>query len=90
VVLSSCALVLFLSCICFVGGDWCWGPRYLTVLLPLWALALPFLELDRAKRKLSVALVCMGLLVQVMALSLENQRLFFENGFRDYFWAEDA
>ena len=88
--LASCLLVMFLSCICFVGGDWCWGPRYLTVLLPLWALALPFLELDRTKRKLGAALIGMGLLVQVMALSVENQRFFLENGFNDYFWAEDA
>jgi hypothetical protein len=86
----SLSLVLFLSCICFVGGDWCWGPRYLAVLVPLWALAFPFVSLNRVRRELVVAIVGAGLLVQVMALSVENQRFFFEKGFNDYFWAEDS
>jgi hypothetical protein len=90
VLMASLSLVLFLSCICFVGGDWCWGPRYLAVLVPLWALVFPFVPLNRARRKLVVAIVGVGLLVQVMALSVENQRFFLENGFRDYFWAEDS
>lgn len=90
VMLTTIALVTFLSCISFVGGDWCWGPRYLTVLLPLWALTLPFISLGKSWRQVSVAIVGLGLLVQVMALSVENQRFFFENDLHDYFWAEDA
>jgi len=87
--LSSALLVLFLACICFVGGDWCWGPRYLTPLLPLWALAFPFVKLNRIRRQWAVALLGAGLLIQLMALTVENQRFFLENGFKDYFWAED-
>jgi hypothetical protein len=39
---ASIGLILFLSCISFAGGDWCWGPRYLGVVLALFAVALPF------------------------------------------------
>lgn len=89
-VLSTLTLIAFLSCICFVGGDWCWGPRYLTPLLPLWALAFPFIQLNRLRSRLVVLIVGISFGVQVMALSVENQRFFFQNGFRDHFWAEDA
>jgi hypothetical protein len=90
VVMATLLLVSFLSCICFVGGDWCWGPRYLAVLLPLWALSVPFIPLNRVRRDLVVMVIGLGLVVQIMALSVENQRFFMEKGFRDYFWAEDG
>jgi hypothetical protein len=87
---ASTMLVLFISCISFKGGDWCWGPRYLVVLLPLWALAFPFVKLDsKVRRNLLVAILGLGLLVQGLALSIENQRFFFERGLNDFFWAED-
>jgi len=87
---ASLILVLFLSCIAFVGGDWCWGPRYLTSLLPLWALAFPFMNGSSGVRKYAVpAIIVAGFLVQVLALSVENQRFFFEKSFNDFFWAED-
>ncbi len=86
---ASVALVLFMSCYAGLGGDWCWGPRYLTVLLPLWALAFPFIPFERVRRDLVVAIVGAGMLVQAMALSVETQRFFFERGFHEFFWAED-
>lgn len=90
IVASSAILVSFLSCISFAGGDWCWGPRYLVVLLPLWALALPFAALGRnARRNLVVAVLTLGLVIQALALSVENQRFFFQRGLNDFFWAED-
>jgi hypothetical protein len=81
-------LVLFLSCILCVGGDWCWGPRYLTPLLPFFSLAFPFTANIKIRRWAIVAVVALGLLVQVLALSVENQRFFFERGLNDFFWAE--
>ena len=87
---ASLILVLFISCIAFAGGDWCWGPRYLVVLLPLWALAFPFTVGYRVKRNLAFAIVGVGFLVQGLALSVENQRFFFERGLNDFFWAEDS
>jgi hypothetical protein len=87
---SSLLLVLFISCISFAGGDWCWGPRYLTPLLPLWALFLPFTVGVNVRRDLAVAVIAVGFLVQILALSVENQRFFFESRLDDYFWAEDS
>jgi hypothetical protein len=88
--ISSAALVLFLSFFACPGGDWCWGPRYLLPLLPLWALAFPFALRLKAKRRLAIALITAGVLVQLLALSVENQRFFFDRGFNDFFWAEDS
>jgi hypothetical protein len=89
IVATSLALVLFISCLSFAGGDWCWGPRYLAPLLPLWALAFPFVPRLEQKRGLLIAVIAAGLVVQILALSVENQRFFFERALNDYFWAED-
>jgi len=89
VVLSTIALVSFLSCIDFAAGDWCWGPRYLTILLPLWALAFPFIPVKRLSQHTVLAIVGVSFLVQAMSLTVETQRFFFERGFKDYFWVED-
>jgi hypothetical protein len=86
---SSVILVSFMSCYAGVGGDWCWGPRYLAILLPLWALAFPFISPQRIRRNLVVGIVAAGALVQLLALSVETQRFFFAGGLSDYFWAED-
>ena len=90
IAVATVFLVLFLSCISFVGGDWCWGPRYLTPLLPLWALAFPFVAEGKYKRPLVVGAVALSFLVQALALSVETQRFFFEHRLHDFFWAEDS
>jgi hypothetical protein len=88
---TSTVLVLFISCITFAGGDWCWGPRYMAVLLPLWPLAFPFVSLrGRLRRNLVLALLAAGLVVQGLGLSMENQRYFFERALKDFFWADDS
>jgi hypothetical protein len=88
---TSTVLVLFISCITFAGGDWCWGPRYMVVLLPLWALAYPFVSLrGRLRRNTVLALLAAGLVVQGLGLSVENQRYFFERALKDFFWADDS
>jgi hypothetical protein len=86
---ASVALVLFMSCYAGLGGDFCWGPRYLTVLLPLWAVAFPFVSAEKLRRDVVLAIVGVGLLVQAMAVSVEPQKFFFERGLSDLFWAED-
>lgn len=90
IVTASVTLVLFISCISFAGGDWCWGPRYLTPLLPLLAIAFPFATEHLGKRQLIPVLVGLGLIVQVLALSADNQRFFFQRALPDYFWADDS
>jgi hypothetical protein len=69
-------------------GDWCWGPRYVTVLLPLWALPVALLDLA-PRRRLVGAVVLAGLTVQGLALSVETTRFFTERRLDDYFWARD-
>jgi hypothetical protein len=86
--ISSAALVLFLSFFACPGGDWCWGPRYLLPLLPLWALAFPFAVKTKVKWRLAIVVVAAGFFIQLLALSVENQRFFFERGFSDFFWED--
>lgn len=88
IVVSSIILILFFSCISFAGGDWCWGPRYLVPLLPLFALAFPFANL-RLRREAILLIVALGLVVQALALSVENERFFNEEGLTDHFWMQD-
>jgi len=86
---SSLVLVLLLSSIVYAGGDWCWGPRYLVPLLPLWGLGLPFLTGAKMRRELVVAVIAVGFMVQILGLSVENQRFFMERGLHPHFWEED-
>jgi hypothetical protein len=87
---SSVILLLFISTMAFPGGDWCWGPRYLVPLVPLWALAFPFVPFKEGSRRYLLAgIVGIGLVVQCLAVSVENQRFFFERGLPDFFWADD-
>jgi hypothetical protein len=84
----SAVHVLVVVQVAFFGGDWCWGPRYLLVLLPLWALALPFAA-RRLARPVVIVTLAAGLVVQVLALSLDHQRFFFERDLPPHFWADD-
>lgn len=88
-VAASLIVLLLFSAFRFAGGDWCWGPRYLLVLLPLWALPLPFVPLHTRLRKSLIAIAGAGLVVQVLAVSVEHQRFFFARGLNDLFWSED-
>jgi hypothetical protein len=57
------------------GGDWCWGPRYLLVILPL--LFLGWARL-RAKRTVVIGIAAVGLAVQILGNSLDMHRFYFE------------
>ena len=87
VIATTAILLGFVSCVAFPGGDWCWGPRYLTVLLPLWALAFPEMPRFRLKRALVAVLLLLGAVSNGLGLAVEHQRFFFELGLEDYFWA---
>lgn len=88
IVASSVVLVLFISTVAFAGGDWCWGPRYLISLVPLWALAFPFVRAQTNRgRNWVAAVVGVGLVIQCLAVSVDNERFFYERGLADYFWA---
>jgi hypothetical protein len=85
----SAVQLFFVSSLRFFGSDWAWGPRYLVPLLPLWALAFPFVSTATIRRSIQIALVSVGVLVQLMGLSLDHQRFFFERGLPPFFWAVD-
>jgi hypothetical protein len=71
----------------FFGGDWCWGPRYLVILIPLWALAMPSAA-GRVPRVVVLALVSLGVLVQGLGISLDHHRFFFERNLPPHFWKD--
>ena len=84
----SVAHLMIIMQLPFFGGDWCWGPRYLVVLIPLWALAMPFAA-GRVARVVVLALVSLGVLVQILGQSLDHHRFFFERNLTAHFWAQD-
>jgi hypothetical protein len=87
---TSLVHLLFIIQIPFFGGDWCWGPRYLLVLVPLWGLTFPFALARLARRRYVVTgLVAAGLAVQALGVSLDYHRFFFERNLPTYFWAGD-
>ena len=75
------------SCLSFFAGDWAWGPRYLAVTLPLVAIGLPF---ARVRKPIAIAVISLGVVVQLLGLSVDHQRWFFERGLADNFWAKPA
>jgi hypothetical protein len=79
--------VAFITNLSFFGGDWCWGPRYMLVLHPLWALSFPF-AVERLGRRRVGALLAAGLVVQLMAASVDHQRFFFEHNLLGHFWRD--
>lgn len=89
VVCVSTVQLLFISSLRFFGSDWAWGPRYLVPLLPLWALPIPFTSTSTLRRNVRSAVVALGIVVQVMAVSVDHQRFFFERGLPSFFWATD-
>jgi hypothetical protein len=87
VVLAHFALIMSLT---FWGGDWCWGPRYLVLTLPLFSLALPFLPPMPGRRVLFGGALTLGLLVQLLALSVDHQRFFFARSLEPHFWQDPS
>ena len=79
---------LFVSNLPFFAGEWAWGPRYLLVLLPLACLGLPFAMARLRRRYLLASVLGLGLVVQLMAVSLDHQRFYFERGLAPHFWGD--
>lgn len=91
-VFSTAVHLLLVIQLAFFAGDWCWGPRYVLVLMPFWALAFPFAApVLRGKqlRVLAPALVALGLAVQVLGISFDYHRFFFERNLPTFFYVGD-
>jgi len=79
----------FIASLSFYGGDWAWGPRYLVTTIPLLALGLPLLQLgSRARRWVAQMVVGLGLLVQLVGISMDHQGFFFSHALPAYFWLD--
>jgi hypothetical protein len=90
IISASIMLVVMLSYFGAPGGDWCWGPRYLVVLLPLWSITLPFVRVDNPLRRGALILtLTLGVLVQILAMSVENQRFFFARALSDDLYSDE-
>jgi hypothetical protein len=83
----SVAHVLIIMQLVLFAGDWAWGPRLLLILIPMWALAFPFAPV-RA-RPLIAGVAAAGVIVQLLAVSVDHQRFFFERNLGPHFWAAD-
>lgn len=76
--------LLLVSSLSFPGGDWCWGPRYLVLTVPLVCLAIPWCTaVPSAARG---AIVAVSAAIQVLGLTLDHQRFFFDRALAPHFW----
>jgi hypothetical protein len=78
--------LLFIGSLSIWHSEWCWGPRYLLVLMPLWCLAMPFAISGERSRRLAAGLLVAGLAVNLLGLSVVHERFYFERGLPTYFW----
>jgi hypothetical protein len=79
---------LFIIQLSFFGGDWCWGPRYLLVLVPLLGLTFPFTK-SVIKRPIVITICALGVVTQLLAVSLDHHRFYFERNLTPHFWSSD-
>jgi hypothetical protein len=74
----------------FWAGEWAWGPRYLVATVPLVSLGLPFAWPEGEKRQLKWLICGAALTVQLLAISVDHQRYYFERSFEPFFWRDES
>lgn len=89
VVASSATWFAAISSLTLFAGEWCWGPRYLACLLPLWAVAAPFAVRAPSHASFARAVVAAGVCVQLLAVSVEHTTFYIRHELPDYFWYYD-
>jgi hypothetical protein len=70
--------LLFTATLNFWDGGWCWGPRYLVPLIPLWLLPAAFwVQAGDARRRFAIAAVLTGVSVvaQVPGVLVKEQEI---------------
>jgi hypothetical protein len=90
VLAASLLFTLFLCFLTFFKGEPSWGPRYLTPVFALWWVFVPAAAAWVRGRVLALVLAA-GVAVQVLGLSVDPQRLFFQlplafNYYVDFPW----
>jgi len=82
--------LLLISCFRFWAGEWAWGPRYLVATVPLVCIGLPFAWPSRPRRLVNVVVCGVGLVVQLLAISVDHQRYYFTRSFPPFFWLDES
>ncbi len=82
--------LLLISCFRFWAGEWAWGPRYLVATIPVVSIGLPFAWRSRQHRIARVAICGAGLVVQLLAISVDHQRYYFARSFPPFFWLDES
>ena len=82
--------VALISTLRFWAGEWAWGPRYLVASLPLACIGLPFAWEAATRRHVALGLCTLGLVVQLLAISVDHQRYYLQRSLSPYFWTDDA
>jgi hypothetical protein len=91
VLATSAVYLALISTLSFYGGDWCWGPRYFATILPLLALGLPFIRVTSRSGRLAVrTTVAAGVIVQLLALSIDHHRFFYSRSLPIFFWYRNS
>jgi hypothetical protein len=85
VLTASGLFVGFIASITFFTGDPAWGPRYLTPVFALWWVFVPVGAACFVPR-LSRLVLGLGVVVQVLALSVDPHRLYIERGLPSAFY----
>jgi hypothetical protein len=66
----SVVYLLFFSSYGRWHGDWCWGPRFLFLLIPLWMIPIGYLLTSRRAIALAVGLTVLGVGVQILGVTV--------------------
>ena len=79
---------VLVSSLLFAGGDWCWGPRYLVTTLPLLCLLLPY-GMKLLDKRIAWILITLSMTIQLLGLSIDHHRFFFNHNLTPFFWANN-
>jgi hypothetical protein len=86
--IATAVFVGFIACLTYAKGDPAWGPRYLTPVFSLLWLFAPAGVPGVGPRLAKIALVA-GLVVQLLGLSIDPHRLYFESRLPSAFYYYD-
>jgi len=82
--------IALVSTLKFWAGEWAWGPRYLIASVPLACVGLPFAAVGQIERRVFAVLCGLGVLVQLLAISVDHQRFYFERSLSPFFWVDES
>jgi hypothetical protein len=85
VLAASALFVLFIAYLTFFKGEPCWGPRYLTPVFAVWWVFVPA-SVGAVRRSLVATLLALGVLVQLLGLSVDSLRLFLKETVPVYYY----